>query len=58
LAPDHVFWQEFAEVVQLAFPAESMAADNLLAHQNSSISLCGFLPTKAQWVREYFPAQK
>ena len=42
LAPDHVFWQEFAEVVQLAFPAESMAADNLLAHQIHQFRLCDF----------------
>ena len=45
LAPDHVFWQEFAEVVQLAFPAESMAADNLLAHQIHQFRYV-ILPTK------------
>lgn len=56
LAPDHVFWQEFAEVVQLAFLAESMAADNLLAHQIHQFRYV-ISAYQAQWVREYFPAQ-
>lgn len=56
LAPDHVFWQEFAEVVQLAFPAESMVADNLLAHQIHQFRYV-ISAYQAQWVREYFPAQ-
>ncbi len=56
LVPDHVFWQEFAALVQFAFPADTMADDNLLAHQIHQFRYV-ISAYQAQWVREKFPAK-
>lgn len=54
LAPDHSFWSELAEVVQLAFPREDMAEDTLLAHQVHQFRYV-ISAYQAQWVRVHFP---
>ena len=56
LSPNHPFWSELARLVQVAYPGESMAEDNLLAHQVHQFRYV-ISAYQAQWVREEFPAK-
>lgn len=56
LSPNHLFWSELARLVQVAYPGESMAEDNLLAHQVHQFRYV-ISAYQAQWIREEFPAK-
>lgn len=56
LQPDHFFWHQLAQIVQLAFPEKTLAEDTPLAKQVHQFRYV-ISAYQAQWVREHFPAK-